>query len=101
MGFLSFIFFTVLAFYILGWIGRLLFGWWLRKKQRQMEEQLGQAGGYSYKKYNFGGKRGNARGSTRPEGEVVVETAAAPEKKVNRSVGEYVDFEEVEMEDTE
>ena len=96
-GFLTFIFFTIVGIWLLGQIGRLLIRRWILKKQREFAEQFGAgaAGGY-----NAGAGAGRAK--NRREGEVHVQQTDGGGRKVNRSVGEYVEFEEVEMvEETE
>jgi Sec-independent protein translocase protein TatA len=88
MGFLTVIFFIVVGVYLL----RLLFRWWIGKKIRQFQQRM--AGNAA---------QGSAHGSSRRtprEGEIRVETGAAPEKKVNNRVGDYVEFEEVEITET-
>jgi len=95
MNILTFIFFLFLGFYLLQWVVRLWFRRRLRKLQQQMENGGGQ--GY-YKQYTWG--RGTSaqreRHQTR-EGEIKVETGAAPGKKVNDRIGDYVEYEEVEI----
>ena len=85
MGFLGVILIIILAFWLLGVIGRWLLRLWLLRKQREFAERFGgnaHAGGY-----HNGPK-------ARPEGDVDVRQTARIEKKVNRNVGDYVEFEE-------
>lgn len=81
MKFLSFIFFLFLGLWLAGIVLRALLARWLTRKAAEFNRTASQA-------------RHRARTRGRAEGDVTVE--AAPEsKRVNRSVGEYVDFEEV------
>lgn len=67
---------------LLGALSLLLLLWRLRKVRRSMERQFGENAG-----------RGGA--GEKEEGDVsVYRTSAAPAKKINDDVGEYVDFEE-------
>lgn len=99
-GFITFIFITIVGFYALGLIGRLLLKYWVRKKQREFSQQFGQnpnAGGF-YKQYTWGASRasGNDTQQKTKEGEVKIEqTASAKPKKVSKDVGDYVDYEEI------
>jgi hypothetical protein len=88
-GFLTFIFFTILAFYLLGIIGRWALRVWLGKKQRQFEQQFtgAQSNGW------YGRPTEEPK---RKEGEVRVDRSGTTHKRVNSGVGDYVEFEEVE-----
>ena len=82
---MTFLFFLFAGIWFVGLIIRAALGRWLRKRAEE---------------YNRAAQRAQreARRSGRREGEVTVEaTRAAAEKKVNRGVGEYVEFEEVEI----
>ena len=71
--------------------GRLALGYWIRKKQREFAES-GQAGGFS-RTYTWGGRKASR---SRAEGDVTVQqTQASPRKKINKNVGDYVDYEEI------
>ena len=96
-GFLTFIFFAVVTIYILGLLGRLLLGNWIRRKQQEFAQRFGdQGGGYSSRTYSWGGNSGdNARGRAQREGEVRVQRPANQTRKIRKDVGEYVDFEEI------
>ena len=59
-------------------------------------ENGGQPGGY-YKQYTWGNRNGTRRERPAREGEVKVEAGTAPEKKVSDRIGDYVDYEEVEI----
>ena len=43
---LTILFFIVVGIYLMGLVGRLALGYWIRKKQREFAES-GQAGGFS------------------------------------------------------
>lgn len=100
--FFSFIFFTIVGFYVLGLIGKLLLRYWIRKKQREFSQNFGQGasqGGSTFRQYTWGNGANNPRSSEKPrEGEVKIEqTASAKPKKVNKNVGDYVDYEEIKQ----
>lgn len=70
---------------ILGIVALAIIGGWLfRRRLRKMAQQGQQRGQYS------------ERSSSKREGEVTIERRAVKEREVNPSVGEYVDFEEVD-----
>ncbi|MDR2890945.1 MAG: DUF4834 family protein [Alistipes sp.] len=86
-------FFTVLVFIIAGFwlfgvIVRALFTRWLRRRAEEFDRAAAEA-------------QKEARRRGRREGDVTVETTsdAATDKKVSRGVGEYVEFEELSVED--
>ena len=73
----------------------LVFRWRMNKVRRQMEEQFGEG----FDPRNFGGQGFGSpfAGESRKgrEGEVKVrKTSGAPEKRVSKDVGDYVEFEE-------
>lgn len=94
---LSFLFFMILGFYLLGIVGRLLLRMWVRRVQRQFEQ--GQGGGTYSKTYSWGRGGAAQRAETRPEGDVVIQAPATTEKKINKTVGDYVDYEEIKEDD--
>lgn len=72
----------------------LLFRWRIYKARKQMEEQFGR--GFDPRQEGFGSPftREEPRRDSR-EGEVRVhKTPDAPEKRVSKDVGDYIDFEE-------
>ena len=94
--------------WLVGWAVRMLFRWWLARKVSEFNRAAGGAGQGTQGRgtWGTGGARGNAGGTQnrsrggRKEGEVRVDGAdPAATKKVNREVGEYVDFEEVKDND--
>ena len=73
----------------------LVFRWRMNKVRRQMEEQFGEG----FDPRNFGGQGFGSPFAGEPrkgrEGEVKVrKTSGAPEKRVSKDVGDYVEFEE-------
>lgn len=87
MGFLTIIFFILIFFYLLQWAVRVVLRWKINRIQRDMARNGGSA--YS---------RGSGQRQRVPrEGEVRVETRTAPGKKVNERIGDYVEYEEVEI----
>ncbi len=81
MKFLTFLFFLVLSFYLIGFLLRLAFRWWIVRKSREFE-------GYAKKMERERSKAGKR------EGEVIVEQVVA-KKRVRRDVGDYVEYEEL------
>lgn len=93
VGIAHFIFYIMLTFLLLGVVFVLLFRYRIGRLRREMER-----GGAS----QTGRRRTYTRYSRRSEGDVEVhKTSGTPEKRVNGSVGEYVEFEEVEERNTE
>lgn len=88
VGIANLIFYIMLTFLLLGLVFVLLFRYRIGRLRREMErEGAAQAGR----------RRTYTRYSRRSEGDVkVYKTSDAPGKRVNDSVGEYVEFEEVE-----
>ena len=84
---LTILFFIVVGIYLMGLVGRLALGYWIRKKQREFAES-GQAGGFS-RTYTWGGRKASRSRVT------VQQTQASPRKKINKNVGDYVDYEEI------
>lgn len=96
-GFLTFILLSVLFFYLLGRVGRWALLHWVRKKQREFENGNGT---YS-RTYAWGSgwarDRESGGRSARPEGEVSIRQTHASEKKVNKNIGDYVEYEEIDV----
>ena len=90
---LTVLFFIIVGFYLFGLLGRLFLNYWIRKKQREFAEG---GGGFS-RTYMWGTGFGR-RSRPKPEGDVTVRQTASAQKKVNRNVGDYVDYEEVKEE---
>ena len=92
MKFLTFLVFLLLGFYLLQWLARL----WLRRRIARIRHDMEQNGGQGfYKQYTWGGRSNGRPERPAREGEVKVETGAAPGKKLNDRIGDYVDYEEV------
>ncbi len=92
MAFLKFLFFVIVGIWLVGLILRAVFSRWLRRRT----EEYNRAAENARKEASR-----QARGGRR-EGEVTVElTESTVEKKVSHGVGEYVEFEEVTVVETE
>lgn len=85
MAFLKFIFFLLVGFWLVGLIFRATFTRWFNKRAAEYERSARQAQREAQKQ---------ARG--RREGDVIVENTGTVRKRVSRSVGDYVEFEEVD-----
>lgn len=96
-GFLSFIFYCIVGFYLLGFLGRLALRFWLRRMQKRYEQN---PNGANFRSYTWGFGNGNNQQQQqqdqqkKSEGQVTVE-AKEQAKRVNKNIGEYVDFEEI------
>lgn len=82
---------AIIVLIVLSVLSALLLLWRLRSVRKSMEEQIRDAENRSH---DFRQAKQNAEGDVS-----VYRTAAAPEKKINSDVGEYVDFEEEKHED--
>ena len=91
VGIANFIFYIMLTILLLGVVFVLLFRYRINRLRREMEQQ----GGFSQE----GSKRRTYTWySRRSEGDVkIYKTSDSPEKRINDSVGEYIEFEEVEQ----
>ncbi len=91
MGFLTFLLFALIAFWLIGLILRASVNHWLNKRTEEYNRAAKQAQREAQRQ---------ARGKR--EGDVVIEsTRTATEKKISRNVGDYVEFEEIiETEET-
>lgn len=112
--FLTVILIIFVGFWLLGLIGKWLLRYWITKKQREFQQQFGSDsttgsntggafGGRGFRGfYTFGGtSEQETRQKKRPEGEVTVtQQEIRTEYQVDKSVGEYVEFEEVEQTET-
>lgn len=97
---LTVLLFIFAGFWLFGKLSKWLLQSWIIKKQRQFS---GQFGG-SFGGQPFGGQRPSGGGAqTRPEGEVVItHKEVETDYRVNRSTGEYVQYEEIsESDDTQ
>lgn len=73
---LKFLLIFIAIIYIVGYIGRLLLGNWLKKMQNPNQ---------------FQSKPQN----TRPEGEVIIDKNTTNKKRFDNKDGDYIDYEEV------
>jgi Na+(H+)/acetate symporter ActP len=78
MGFLKFLVIFFIVTYILGIIGRFLLKRYLKKAQQHFEQQKTQ-----YQNQN------------KQEGDITIQKTNNSEKIINKSEGDYVDFEEI------
>lgn len=84
-GIAMFVAYAVLGLLLLFAVAIFSFRWKLYRMQRDMEKQFGS-----------GRAADGGRASREGEGQVRIrKTSGAPEKRVRRDVGDYVDFEEV------
>ncbi|WP_298064359.1 hypothetical protein [uncultured Rikenella sp.] len=100
--FLTVILFLFVVFWLLGLFGRWTLRWWIARKQREFQQQFGSDGkatGGTFGDGSFRGFYANFGGSRKKkrEGEVTVtHTNRHSEYQVGKSVGEYIEYEEVE-----
>ncbi len=95
MALIKFLLIVVLVVYLIGFVGRLLFRMWIRKIRKEFigSGGNGPAGSY-YRQYTWG-KSGENRKKEQKEGEVQVRAGNSPRQRINREIGDYVDYEEV------
>lgn len=79
VGFLKTVGFIVVGYYILKFVGRLLFPVLVKKAVNNMQA-----------------RQGNYQREQKREGEVTIETKQSQQRKANSNDGEYVDFEEID-----
>ncbi|HIW64723.1 MAG TPA: DUF4834 family protein [Candidatus Alistipes intestinipullorum] len=88
-----FILYLFMGLLVLILVGLLLLRWHMNKIRRQMEEQFGA--GERPQDGPWRGRNASAGPTSGREGEVRVHrTSEAPEKRVSKDVGDYIDFEE-------
>ncbi len=92
-GIAMFVLYIILGFLLLGVVGLLTFRWNVYRVRRDMQDRFGEG-------FDASGRGDQASGGgQRREGDVKVrKTTAAPEKRVSKNVGDYVDFEETKEE---
>lgn len=83
-GFLRTILIIILAYYVLTWLGRILFPMIFQKAVNNLEKKVREQQGYQEPKENI------------KEGETVIDRAPRQDKQSNDKVGEYVDYEEID-----
>ncbi|WP_320054627.1 DUF4834 family protein [uncultured Acetobacteroides sp.] len=95
-GFLTFIFFLIIGFYLLGFLVRLALKLYIRRMQKRFGG-AGNGGGAFFQNftYGFGGSRQASQDASHREGDVTITSTASAEKKIRRDTGDYVDFEEI------
>ena len=87
-GIAAFILYLFFGFLLLAGVLMLLFRLRIYRVQRDMEQEFGRG-------FRRTSSAGEASDRQRREGDVrVYKTTSAPEKRVSRDVGDYVDFEE-------
>lgn len=84
MGFLKFLFFTVVGIWFVGLILRATVNRWLKKRAEEYNRAAAQAR-----------REANRQARGRKEGDMVIETRQTTDRKVRRDVGDYVEFEEI------
>lgn len=96
VGIANFILYFMLTILLLVVVAVLVFRYRINRLRREMEQQGGFAqDGTQRRTYTW-------RSGHRREGDVkVYKTSETPEKRVNDSVGEYVEFEEIKTEEKE
>jgi len=84
MGFLRTILIIILVYYVLKFLGRILFPVLFQKAVRNFESKMRQ-------------EQGQGQPSDQvKEGETVIDRKPGPQRETNKNVGEYVDYEEVD-----
>ena len=84
MGFLRTILILILVYYVLKWLGRILFPVLFQKAVRNFESKMRQ-------------EQGQTQASDQvKEGETVIDRKPGPQRESNKNVGEYVDYEEID-----
>ena len=93
MTFFSIIIFIILFFYLLQWAVRIVLRWKINRIQREMAKN----GSNTYYKQYAWGKNPGRQQRTPKEGEIKVDLRTTPDKKINDRIGDYVEYEEVEI----
>lgn len=70
---------------------------WVRRQQKRFERGEGP----TFRTYTWGTGGSSARPETKKEGEVTYERVSRTERKISSEIGDYVEFEEVEVTGTE
>lgn len=85
MGFLRTILIVILVYYVLKWLGRILFPVLFQKAVKNFESKMRQ-------------EQGQPPHSSDQvkEGETVIDRKPGPQRETNNNVGEYVDYEEID-----
>jgi hypothetical protein len=95
-GFLTFIFFLIIGFYLLGFLIKLALKLYIRRMQKRFGG-VGNGNGAFFQNftYGFGGNRQASQEEDHREGDVTITSTANQEKKIKKDTGDYVDFEEI------
>ncbi len=98
--FLKIIFITFVVLYLAGLLGRWFLRRWIMKKQEEFTRRFDGQGGATFRQYTWSSRQGYDRQPPKQEGEIKVQRTARQGKKVRGQIGEYVEYEEVEVEET-
>ncbi|MEG1793520.1 MAG: hypothetical protein RRZ64_08130 [Rikenellaceae bacterium] len=94
--FLSFIFITILTIYLLGFLGRLFFRIWISRKLKEIERNGGASP--NGQPFFWSKSWGGAAPKSPKEGSVKVTKVTEDARTVDKKLGEYVEYEEVDEE---
>ncbi|TCN62097.1 DUF4834 family protein [Acetobacteroides hydrogenigenes] len=96
-GFLTFIIFLILGFYLLGFLGKLALKLYIKRMQKRFGGFENGNGAFFHNfTYGFGGNRQTSQEENHREGDVTITNSnAKQDKKIKRDTGDYVDFEEI------
>ncbi len=84
MGFLRTILILILVYYVLKWLGRILFPMLFQKAVRNFEDKMREEQGQTHASDQV------------KEGETVIDRKPRPQRETSKNVGEYVDYEEID-----
>ena len=84
MGFLRTILILILVYYVLKWLGRILFPVLFQKAVRNFEDKMREEQGQTHASDQV------------KEGETVIDRKPRPQRETSKNVGEYVDYEEID-----
>ncbi|HBK70872.1 MAG TPA: DUF4834 domain-containing protein [Flavobacteriaceae bacterium] len=86
INFMKTILIIITIYYVLKIIGRLVFPLFLKKMMQKVEKKFNEQQQHQT----------NSNQTTMKEGETIVDKAPDTHSKSNKSVGEYVDYEDIE-----
>lgn len=87
MGLLKTIFFLLLLYYAFKFLARLFAPFLIKKAAETMQKKAAQ---------QFGGQQRQQQKSSVKEGETIIDKTPVKNQQNKNSVGEYVDFEEID-----
>jgi predicted membrane protein len=87
MGLLKTIFFIIFFVYAFKFLARLFAPFLLKKATETIKKKAAQ---------QFRGQQGQKQGASVKEGETIIDKRPAGEQESKKSVGDYVDFEEID-----